>query len=367
MRFIKEKARYLIDSIDQIEYVISIILTRSKVPYIGWVGQDNLGDEVLFNAHLKLFPKLNILYFRKSKVIDYYLSLKLSKLFKIGILGGGTLINQSNYWFEQVEYLQKLNLKMFCIGTGVASSDFFQESSNDWKDQTSKWIHALNKFLFVGVRGPYSQDFLVKNSFKKSVIVGDTALCLAKDTYMKKDKQGIIGINYGVNKSQSVWGKESTYTLEMSKFIKKLIKQGYKVHLLPIFIEDIVSNKKLLKLVNDNNCKLIIRYKTLEEYSHELNKCDVFVGQKLHSTIIACMNRIPAIMIEYNPKCRDFMASMDLEKFVIKTSEFKQEKAEKLLKQLISSYDKIQTQIDKKILYYKKLQYKYAKEIMKCL
>src|SRR5205823_8749709 len=44
-----------------------------------------------------------------------------------------------------------------------------------------------------------------------------------------------------------------------------------------------------------------------------------FVGVKLHSVIAACCVQTPAIMVGYQPKCTDFMRTMDLEHYLIRT------------------------------------------------
>ena len=60
----------------------------------------------------------------------------------------------------------------------------------------------------------------------------------------------------------------------------------------------------------------------------------MFLGQKLHATVLACVNRVPSVMIEYRPKCRDFMASLDLERYVIRTDEFRAQSAAAMIEEL---------------------------------
>ena len=74
----------------------------------------------------------------------------------------------------------------------------------------------------------------------------------------------------------------------MFDIIKQLIGDGYTIHLLPVWNKDIPSNKALLKLVDSPKCKLICKFDTLKDYQTELQRCSLFLGQKLHATIMAC-------------------------------------------------------------------------------
>jgi polysaccharide pyruvyl transferase WcaK-like protein len=47
----------------------------------------------------------------------------------------------------------------------------------------------------------------------------------------------------------------------------------------------------------------------------------VFVGFKLHAVVLAYCARVPALMIEYRPKCRDFMESIGADEFVVRADQ----------------------------------------------
>lgn len=344
----------------QLELIGGSIVKKPRTPYIGWLGHNNLGDEILYKAHLALFPELNLLEFYKSNLVELYYKLTNRYENKIGVLGGGTFIFQSNYWLLPIKYLLSRDYKMFCLGTGVASGNFLLKQSGFWEDNRKEWLNALSAFSFVGVRGPYSKKDLDDIGLEGSVVVGDTALSLSSDSFVKKDIKRIIGINYGINEMQTTWGNDTHYKNEVINLIKNLIYQGFTIHILPVFSEDIQSNIEICRAINNKNCKLKINYMSYEAYSSELQKCDIFIGQKLHSTIMACMNRIPSIMIEYNPKCRDFMASINMERYTLTSSEFSQNKTNSLIEEIYNNYSNIQQGLNNEVLKYKKLQFKYA-------
>lgn len=331
------------------------------VSYMGWTGFANLGDEILYKAHQELFPHMNVVSYRKS-VFDkiYKLISRKDTLYKAAFLGGGTLINQSDSWINQIEQMEALGIPVYCLGTGVTENDF--RAAHE-KTSLAKWVKVLDRFNYVGIRGPYSQQLLQEAGFKEAEVVGDTALALAPATYDSNRESKVIGINFGLISENNIWGDKDEYTQNIVIIIKKLIKAGYTIHLLPVWDKDLPSNKALLEAVDSPNCLLISRFDSLENYQEELQKCSLFIGQKLHATIMACMLRIPSIMIEYQPKCRDFMASIDMERWVVKTSECKPDYILGLIDALQSHCETIQSTINSHVVSYKDTQIRIASEI----
>lgn len=335
------------------------------VAYLGWTGFANLGDEILYDAHVHLFPHLNIVPYRKSPLEKLYkIVFRKNRLFRAAFLGGGTLINQSDTWINQIQSLEDQGTPIFCLGTGVTENNF--RASHE-KTSLKKWTKVLSRFNYVGIRGPYSQQLLQGARFMKAQIVGDTALALSRPTYNSNSTSKIVGINYGLINENSIWGDKDEYTDNMISIIKQLIRDGYTIHLLPVWDKDIPSNEALCRVVNSPNCRVINNFKNLDDYQQELEKCSVFIGQKLHSTIMACMLRIPSIMIEYQPKCRDFMASIDMERWVAKTSECSPDYVVAMFNNLRTQYDSVQSTIDSHILDYRAMQHEQARKIEKNL
>jgi polysaccharide pyruvyl transferase WcaK-like protein len=337
------------------KHVAALHARRSGKPafsYMGWVGHNNLGDEILYDAHKVLFADQHVVPFTKRSAARY----------SAGILGGGTLINQSSSWLHQIAHLQRKGLPIFCIGTGVTQTDFKAPHEQTTMRQ---WVDALNTFDFVGVRGPYSLAALKEAGFSKAVITGDTALSLAPDTYRQRTGVKVIGFNYGLVKENQIWGDANTYTDHIVSTIKRLLSQGYEIKLLPVWDKDIASNKALLEKINDPRCTMKLCFDSLDAYNAELAACDLFIGQKLHATIMACMQRIPSIMIEYQPKCRDFMASVAMEEYVIKTSDCTPEVLLSLVKRLRLNTTNVQQILDTHVLGYKNTQRKAAQKLAK--
>jgi polysaccharide pyruvyl transferase WcaK-like protein len=333
---------------------------KPSISYMGWTGHNNLGDELLYEAHVALFPDFNVVPFRKSALATAYRTVSRRPAYVAGFLGGGTLINQSDSWLQRIAYLQAMGLPIYCLGTGV-TEDTFRAGHEHTSMQ--EWVKVLATFVFAGIRGPYSKKMLEAAHFTNFTVTGDTALALAPATFSSRRPGKVVGFNYGLVKENQIWGDTDTYTQNVAATIKQLIARGYAVTLLPVWDRDIVSNKHLLELVNDKSCTMKLAFESHAAYQAELQKCDLFIGQKLHATIMACMERIPSIMVEYNPKCRDFMASVAMESYVIKTSECTPDTMLKTIRRLENNYSTIQKTLDKHIGHYRTLQYETAQRI----
>jgi hypothetical protein len=328
--------------------------------YIGWTGQGNLGDEVLLESHRLLFSDFLVVPYRPENVFQSKSQSGFkSPGFKMGFLGGGTLINQSPAWLSRIQELQRRGLPMFCLGGGVSPDEFrpkFERTS------ISEWVTVLKNMEFVGVRGPYSQQLLAEFGFIAPVM-GDPAIALAPLMSPPPGSRNVIGINVGISNKTILLPNSNSFLPNVVQLIQSLIAEGKQVVLLPVCAEDVASNEAILSLVNSDSCKIKVSYDSLEEYNSALLECGLFIGQKLHATVLATILRIPSIMIEYQPKCRDYMASIDMENFVAKTSEFTVEWALDTLHHLEDHYYLVRLNLENQVAKFRGLQFDRAKKI----
>lgn len=349
--------------VDDIQAVAGLAQGKHYAPYIGLVGYNNLGDEVLYQAHQKLFPSHQLIPYRKDSVMVEQIGKTIGRPFCThAILGGGTLINYGDIWLSKTEHLLDQGSHMFCLGTGTETSEFWGEDKTS-RDLMARWVKALERFEFVGVRGPLSKVTLEKAGAKDIEITGDTALALAEDSVKARPSKGIVGLNYGDVPGNPMWGSPTQYRDELIKVAKAIVASGSNLLLLPIWEKDIPSNESFVREVNHPNCTMLSVFESYKNYADKLKDCDMFIGQKLHSTILALMNRVPSIMIEYRPKCMDFMASLGLEEYSIKTSDVKFEPFMKLYDKLQKHHEGIRRRAESRILEYKQLQFSRASQL----
>ena len=358
---LKRYPKFLLNDLTQLQK------SKKTVPYIGLPGYENLGDDVLYLAHKELFPKINFFAFRKESRYIYELLKYLGKLpnERMALLGGGTLINRGEVWLNKVKYLQRNEFTMFCLGTGVGQANFWKKHGDD-SELIKHWVKELRQFEYVGVRGPLSQVQLAKAGFNDSEIVGDTAISLTiSHLDDKRKKKGVIGINYGLNSSHPIDGEEKEYTRKIIKLINLFLDKGYRVKLLPVWNLDYRSNIQLMGSINRSGCSIEYCADDYDKFKQEVSNCDVVIGQKLHSAVLSYVNLTPAIVLEYQPKCRDFMLSIGMEELSYSISDFSPEELFDVGEEVIANYGEIMGRAHAKLMYYKHIQEAKALELGK--
>ena len=65
-----------------------------------------------------------------------------------------------------------------------------------------------------------------------------------------------------------------------------------------------------------------------------IESCEVFIGQRLHSVVMASACGVPSIALEYQPKARDFQTSIGREDWVLSTSEISASRLYSLVQEL---------------------------------
>ena len=337
---------------------------RPRAVYVGFLGYDNLGDEALFRAHQQLFAGIHLTPYRKSRLLGLLHHVARRPAYDFGILGGGTLIGQHHRWLDAVQRLQKLGVPMVCLGTGVASPAFWELEHRDVAylghvpDEISEWVKALEQFVYVGVRGPESRRQLAAWGFDDADIGGDPALSLGPVSVPggRPENRGVVGINVTGVRGDPMWGDPKAYLEEMSRFVSLLCESGHRVRLVPTAKSDLSSTYAVVGGSRHSECEVIRAFGNHAEYGRAVSECDVFVGQRLHSTVIACIQGVPSLMIEYRPKCRDFMASLGLEKYTVRTDEFTAEIGMTMVDDLTRHRTEVVAQLDHSVTNFRRRQ-----------
>lgn len=299
-------------------YLESVSFITSKIPgfYIGWIGKNNLGDEVLFHAVKELFPAI---HFREQVFIGKSLKLLPDRV-KYIFLGGGTLIGNQVYLDHIIELGNVFpNAKKIAFGTGVRNPIYW----NEIKPSLKRWAKALDSFDFVGVRGQRSYDILREYGVAANVnIIGDPALLFCEDSITAKKKNKVLGLNIGktgFNDMGELWGHNEPQFIEtMVHITNTLIQKGWEIKLFPVWEKDIPLVEAFAQRLSKTPY-ILRNFMSREQFMAELHDVDVFVGEKLHSVILACCTYTPSIMLEYRPKCLDFMESVNLGHNTIRT------------------------------------------------
>ncbi|HDY65505.1 MAG TPA: polysaccharide pyruvyl transferase family protein [Phycisphaerae bacterium] len=292
--------------------------TRTQIAYVGgWRGNSNLGDEVLLSAARRIFDPVRLVPvhgYRYETLVGRALP-----SFRAAMLAGGTLINKRGS-LHPAAFYSRLAENFFVFGSGVASSAFWSGRDTDsgfWESQMANWEPILRRCFYIGVRGPLSAESLREYGFKNVVVVGDPVIALAEHApAVPYDSMG-LGLNIGVSGGQ-VWGDEDEIEKQYTLLARVAHKAGWHVQWFVTWPGDLtITRRAAVASGTDQHihqaCGDHARYMKL------VGGLSVFVGMKLHAVALATCAFVPSIMVEYRPKCLDYMASIGQEKFTVRS------------------------------------------------
>lgn len=325
-----------------------------KLAYIGGVhGTRNLGDEALRLAAEKIFSESCLIdYPRKVKSAPFIS--RISPV-KHAVLAGGTLINQREIWLDVVRAYLSYIPNFFVFGTGVGNPAF-------WKDRRNEWAPLLKKFHYIGVRGPLSAQLLNEAGLSNIEVIGDPALVFAEQNLQKSNKQNtILGLNIGWDRVNQ-WGSKEEIEFQMIRLARQAQRAGWKVKWFVVCPIDLDITRNIARLSSTSQDILEI-YSDPYEFIRNVKTCSVFAGTRLHSVILAVCGYIPSIMLEYRPKCRDFMMSIEQQNLVVRSDSFIGENVWDIIIDIFSNHNDYSLKLFKSVQALRKNQNEKAREI----
>ncbi len=335
-----------------------------RLGYIGYLNYGNLGDDAMYAAFRKMFPACNVLPFKYSKKTALCETLLRQKLFDAVCLGGGTFINADV--IRELKFAQDKYNATFVFGSGAMDPSLWGSVEHRPKkfSNASEWTDCLRKCWYVGVRGPLSKQILESNGYAGAEILGDIALSLSKAVVKGKERKKKLGINISPGDGY-MWGNNKDLLDAIEGFTKVMIEKKWQVEFYSAIADDARFAKEIAGRLGKPIC--IHPVTSFCRTINLLEDCDVFIGEKLHSTILAMCAYTPSIMLEYQPKCRDFMLSMGMEKFNMRTDRLHIDNLIGLVEELYQNIDFFQESIVQKTTYYKRLQAEKASMLFRMI
>lgn len=303
-----------------------------KLLYIGWIGFNNLGDELLWN----IFKDTCAKYFDDNQltITPSLPGIDLNKLeqFDTVVLGGGSLLlpgylqilqnalHQGKsviIWGSGIDWVEKANLDLLTNDKLSSLEQNFKQQDIDVLDE------VIERAVFVGVRGPLTKKaieiMLGKEKSQKVNIIGDPALLL-QHTNSSNSQEKIIGINWGTTFNRLHGANEELVEKQLVEAAKKLINKGYKILIYTVWTDDIPHCERLYKKINNpENVSLDKNLYTEQQLIEILSKCKATINFKLHANLLSLTANVPAIALGYRFKVFDFAALLGFEKFVLST------------------------------------------------
>jgi len=297
-----------------------ILSNKIKARYYGWHGFSNLGDDVIYHATREAFAK-DVLFYAAEEdgPLAELLGRRLN--FRAIFLGGGTLIKGPSAYLRQLRKVLPIftKAKFIIFGTGVGDVEMWK--SFGVKTDTERWRDIVERSDYIGVRGPLSKKHLIEWGVKKEIrVIGDTAVWFAREKVAPKEKTKRIGINLGSTYKEQIHGRNENAVLEFgASLMKRLAQEGWQISLFPMVQEDVEYMNRAVKMAGISDLEMHKNFLDFRYVMKEMEKQDIFIGEKLHSVVLASCVYTPAIMLEYRTKCKDFMMSIGREDWNYRT------------------------------------------------
>jgi polysaccharide pyruvyl transferase WcaK-like protein len=340
------------------EFATYLSSPATSTVYSGFVGYNNLGDEVLWEQIHKAFAPMRLVCAPPStrnlrkRILEH-------KKHESVILGGGTLIggnlpDGSNPFRDHYQRCRAHARRAVAFGTGVGrlSED---PAENSW---LLEWKPLLDEFEYIGVRGPMSVRSLASIGIDAELL-GDPACLISQGLgFWSPPRTKVLGINVGelYRKSGADTAKEQNLVDILSNLIKERARSGWRIEFFVVTPSDCPIVDRVINQSSVTNYKIYHIYNNGYHYLNAAKHVTAFVGMKLHSVILAMCAGVPSIMVSYSQKCNDFMMSVELDEFVIDVEHVTMESLNSKLETLVISSNKIKYHITKIMNYYRAKQ-----------
>jgi len=336
-----------------------------RLAYIGgFFGKNNLGDEALYDAVKSLFYNCSLLKFPRKQWLTSIA--KVLPNIHCAVLAGGTVINRLESWRHLADKYFDIFPFSFVFGTGVAHPSFWS-SQPGWTDTLKEWKPILERCSYIGVRGPMSAQLLADVGVKNVEIVGDPVLTFAME--QSPENSSYIPDSIGLNIGQAngrLWGSQEHVQAEYVKLAAFAKKTGWGVKWFVVYPPDLSITENVARLSGTDH-QIYEIYCDTSRYLELVRSLSTFVGMKLHAVALATCAYVPSVMLEYRPKCRDYMQSIGQDSATIRTDKLKAEE----IWEIVSTWNS-RRQIASGALYHKikplrEIQRSRAKELMETI
>ncbi|KIL49363.1 polysaccharide pyruvyl transferase family protein [Jeotgalibacillus soli] len=248
-----------------------------------------------------LFFKINDL-FLKYKKYDSLINI------------GGSIFMQSPAWKMKlnerdylVNHFRRMNKKTFVLGAnfGPYKDDIFVE----------KYHSLFKKYDDICFRDLYSYNLF--KDLDNVRLAPDIVFSLNDKRNKKKEKCAGFSI-IDIEKREGLKEYKAHYNKKIVHLIQEYVDQGYEIKLFS-FCEnegDLEAIKIIADKISDrniDNVKIINYQGNIDKFLDEFYSCEIIVGTRFHSVILALLNDQGVFPIIYSDKTYNVLKDLDME------------------------------------------------------
>lgn len=362
-------------------------MKRKKILLLGSYGQSNLGDDLLMWNYLELlqakgyreiyvnanttkfipgaikeaFPNLHIVLTYETSLAQY---MRLIRSVDCIVYGGGTLYKElytstGRSPYSVITRLMGFNVLARLLGTRVYHLNI---GIGSLKTRTGRFItkRALMASTKTIFRDRESYEFardtlgVAANKIEQSVDglfinpIWRSAWHSKKLVIDRKKHKRVVGIN--ILSDIPDWVDRDHYIATMRQFVAKVLERGDYVIFMPFqtgfnprndlafMIEtfaDLMKKHKNHTLLEDVPIDLVHSY---------MAQCDVLVGMRFHSLLLASACNLPFVAVAYDTKCWRFIEEIGYS-YAVKLENLQYDQLMRLYDEAMSNRKPIQKQL----------------------
>ena len=290
------------------------------VGYLGFAGRGNAGDDAILLAHRRSLPTMDLALLPlewERETLAVLDRVRRSRLHSGVLVGGGTVVGREA-WRRRLDLAQRrCPGPIVFTGVGIEDPAFHGEMQHTHGDELSRWKDVLSDAAHLTVRGPLSAQ-LLRDIGIEAPYVSDPALLLGPDqpegsTFRPK----LLGLNIADPEDQYRGTRRRVFDA-CTAAVRTLLQSGWTVRLLPFTRRDLILARALCQALN-GRVDIVASFADVDRLLALIAECDVLVGQRLHAVVFAAAVAVPALAVDYRPKCRDFQLSIGRGEWTVST------------------------------------------------
>ena len=352
---------------------------HKKILYLGWLGNGNVGHELLFEIFKKMITKEGKNH-KLPIIIDKYLQVENYEIdltqYDLVVLGGGSIF--SSYLEEVCLKANSYNVPVIIWGSGLDNreekqvDDIIKTYNNNEKYLCNARTRIIaNLAALAGVRGNIEKHML---DDERVDVLGDPSIIfgLLSENYPRikevedfiDNDENLILINWGTSYNNIIGNDEENLRKSLEEAAKELLKRGYKIIVYPTWNLDIDLCRAFVNNLNSSNVYLIERVYDGYGLAGIIQKCKFTINFKMSGTLLSMAMKKPFISLAYGLKSYSFAESIDSEDLILFTNEVSEDKLLKKIEYVEENYNRLQRRFEDFIKIYNKKQIKFAGKIV---
>jgi Polysaccharide pyruvyl transferase len=281
---------------------------RPRVALLTGSGDANLGDEAMLEATRALLPGVDLLD------VDYpatearlrRLGLSGPAFFDGLLVGGGTLVNP--HFLRLLKGVLEPGLPAWTLGTGVGSSGFAMADEVD----VAPWGEVLRSFEGVWVRGPLSAERLRGLGIGSARICGDLALAATPPHPLPLARSRTLAVNPGASRVAVGTSSDAAATAaRLAAALRPFVADGWRVIPFGMHRDDREGIDAFTAALETTDPPVYPA--DVGALWSLLEGVEAVVGVRLHAAVLAWAAGVPALLMAYRDKCRDFAMQAEVE------------------------------------------------------